>query len=146
MIIPRAEKHPHEMVLHGDTRTDNYYWLRDDTRENKKVIKYLTEENQYTNTVLKSGSALREQLFNEMVARMEQQDQSVPYIYNGYLYRTLYHEGQDYPIYQRKPVNQNSDWQILVDGNECAKGHQFYTLGGIAVSDDNNRLAIAEDF
>lgn len=146
MIIPMAEKQPHKMVLHGDTRIDNYYWLRDDTRKNKKIIKYLTEENQYTNTVLKSGTALREQLFSEMVARMEQQDQSVPYIYNGYIYRTLYQEGKNYPIYQRKPVNQNSDWQMLVDGNERAKGHQFYTLAGIAVSEDNNRLAIVEDF
>ncbi|MGP1925084.1 MAG: S9 family peptidase [Arsenophonus sp. NEOnobi-MAG3] len=146
MIIPIAEKQPYKMVLHGDTRIDNYYWLRDDTRKNKKIIKYLTEENQYTNTVLKSGSVLMEQLFGEMVARMEQRDQSVPYIYNGYIYRILYQEGKDYPIYQRKCVNQDTDWQILVDGNDRAKGHQFYTLGDIAVSEDNNRLAIVEDF
>ncbi|MGP1939497.1 MAG: hypothetical protein ACTS8U_03245, partial [Arsenophonus sp. ET-DL9-MAG3] len=53
-MIPVAEKQPHKMVLHGDTRIDNYYWLRDDTRKNKKIIKYLIQENQYTNTVLKS--------------------------------------------------------------------------------------------
>ncbi|MGP1958555.1 MAG: S9 family peptidase [Arsenophonus sp. NC-CH8-MAG3] len=146
MIMPMAEKKPHKMLLYGDTRIDNYYWLRDDTRKNKKVIKYLTEENQYTNTVLKSGIVLREKLFEEMVARMEQRDQSVPYIYNGYIYCTLYQEGKEYPIYQRKRLNQDTDWQILVDGNERAKGHQFYILDGIAVSEDNHCLAIVEDF
>ncbi|MGP1927523.1 MAG: S9 family peptidase [Arsenophonus sp. NC-LC2-MAG3] len=146
MIIPMAERQPHKMLLHGDSRIDNYYWLRDDTRKNKKIIKYLTEENQYTNTVLKSGIVLREKLFDEMVHRMEQRDQSVPYIYNGYIYCILYEEDKNYPIYQRKRVNQDTDWQILVDGNERAKGHQFYILYGIAVSEDNNCLAIAEDF
>ncbi|MFP3029239.1 MAG: S9 family peptidase [Arsenophonus sp.] len=146
IMPPMAEKQPYKMVLHGDTRIDNYYWLRDDTRKNKKIIKYLTEENKYTNTVLKSGSALMQELFSEMVARMEQRDQSVPYIYNGYIYRTLYKEGKNYPIYQRKSLNQDTDWQILVDGNERAKGYQFYTLGDITVSEDNNLLAIVEDF
>ncbi len=141
-----AERQPHKMLLHGDIRIDNYYWLRDDTRKNKKIIKYLTKENQYTNTVLKSGIVLREKLFDEMVDRIEQRDQSVPYIYNGYIYCTLYEEGKNYPIYQRKCIKKDADWQILVDGNERAKGHQFYILYGIAVSEDNDCLAIVEDF
>lgn len=146
MIIPKAEKKPYKIERHSDIRIDNYYWLRDDTRKNKKIIKYLTEENQYTNTVLKSGNALKRQLFDEMVARVEQPSQSVPYVYNGYLYRTIYKKSKEYPIYQRKPVNQNTDWQMLVDCNERANGHKFYMFGDIAISEDNNRLAITEDF
>lgn len=146
MITPIAKKQPYKIVLHDDTRIDNYYWLRDDRRENKEIIKYLTKENKFTNLVLKSGIELRKQLFSEMVARIEQEDKSVPYIYNGYIYRILYKNGKEYPIYQRKQIHQNDSWQILVDGNERAKGYQFYTLDGITVSEDNNLLAIIEDF
>ncbi|MGP1929584.1 MAG: oligopeptidase B, partial [Arsenophonus sp. ER-BJ3-MAG3] len=146
MIIPVAEKQPHKMVLHGDTRIDNYYWLRDDTRKNKKIIKYLIQENQYTNTVLKSGISLKKQLFAEMSARIEQQDKSVPYLYNGYIYQIFYQNGKEYPIYRRKQINKNAIWQILVNGNERANGHQFYTLDSISISDDNQHLAISEDF
>ncbi|MGP1945353.1 MAG: S9 family peptidase [Arsenophonus sp. ER-EMS1-MAG3] len=146
MIIPVAEKQPHKMVLHGDTRIDNYYWLRDDTRKNKKIIKYLIQENQYTNTVLKSGISLKKQLFAEMSARIEQQDKSVPYLYNGYIYQIFYQNGKEYPIYRRKQINKNAIWQILVNGNERSNGHQFYTLDSISISDDNQHLAISEDF
>ncbi|MGP1939509.1 MAG: S9 family peptidase [Arsenophonus sp. ET-DL9-MAG3] len=146
MITLMIEKKPHKMILHGDIRIDDYYWLRDDMRKDNKIIKYLTQENQYTNTILKSGFSLKKELFIEMIRRMEQQDQSVPYIYNAYIYRIFYEEGKDYPVYQRKPINSNTIWQILVDGNDRAKGHQFYTLNGIAVSEDNKHLAIVEDF
>ncbi|XZQ55262.1 MAG: S9 family peptidase [Arsenophonus sp.] len=146
MIIPVAEKQPYKMVLHGDIRIDNYYWLRDDTRKNKKIIKYLIQENQYTNAVLKSGISLKEQLFAEMSARIEQQDKSVPYVYNGYIYQIFYQKGKEYPIYRRKQINKNAIWQILVNGNERANGHQFYTLDSISISDDNQHLAISEDF
>ncbi|NBN05849.1 MULTISPECIES: S9 family peptidase [Proteus] len=142
---PKANKVPHVMTEHGDTRTDNYYWLRDDSRKDPKVLDYLNAENAYTESVMKEGKALEETLFNEMVSRMAQNDESVPYIYNGYTYRTIYQEGKDFPIYQRKPVNSESEWEVLVDGNERAKGHEFYQLGDLTISPDNRRIAIAED-
>ncbi|KLU19059.1 protease 2 [Proteus mirabilis] len=142
---PKANKVPHVMTEHGDTRTDNYYWLRDDSRKDPKVLDYLNAENAYTESVMKEGKALEETLFNEMVSRMAQNDESVPYIYNGYTYRTIYQEGKDFPIYQRKPVNSEGEWEVLVDGNERAKGHEFYQLGDLTISPDNKRIAIAED-
>ncbi|OAT37411.1 S9 family peptidase [Proteus myxofaciens] len=142
---PKANKIPHEMTAHGDSRTDNYYWLRDDTRNDPNVLDYLNAENAYTDLVMKEGKALEETLFNEMVSRMAQNDESVPYIYNGYTYRTIYQEGKDFPIYQRKPVNSEQEWEVLVDGNERAKGHEFYQLGTLSISPDNKRIAIAED-
>lgn len=142
---PKANKVPHVMTEHGDTRTDNYYWLRDDSRKDPKVLDYLNAENAYTESVMKEGKALEETLFNEMVSHMAQNDESVPYIYNGYTYRTIYQEGKDFPIYQRKPVNSESEWEVLVDGNERAKGHEFYQLGDLTISPDNRRIAIAED-
>ncbi|MBG3012759.1 S9 family peptidase [Proteus faecis] len=145
VMPPKANKIPHVMTAHGDTRTDNYYWLRDDSRKDPKVFDYLNAENAYTESVMKEGNALEETLFNEMVSRMAQNDESVPYIYNGYTYRTIYQEGNDFPIYQRKPVNSEGEWEVLVDGNERAKGHEFYQLGDLTISPDNKRIAIAED-
>lgn len=145
VMPPKANKVPHVMTEHGDTRTDNYYWLRDDSRKDPNVLDYLNAENAYTESVMKEGKALEETLFNEMVSRMAQNDESVPYIYNGYTYRTIYQEGKDFPIYQRKPVNSEGEWEVLVDGNERAKGHGFYQLGDLTISPDNKRIAIAED-
>ncbi|SUC17523.1 protease II (oligopeptidase B) [Proteus vulgaris] len=145
VMPPKANKVPHVMTDHGDTRTDNYYWLRDDSRKDPKVLDYLNAENAYTESVMKEGKALEETLFNEMVSRMAQNDESVPYIYNGYTYRTIYQEGKDFPIYQRKPVNSEGEWEVLVDGNERAKGHEFYQLGDLTISPDNKCIAIAED-
>ncbi len=145
MLPPMATKQPHKMENHGDARVDNYYWLRDDNRQDKNVIDYLTAENQYTGQMLKSGQELRETLYKEMTDRMNKEDQSVPYTYNGYVYRTVYEAGKDFPIYQRKPVDDSTDWQVMVDGNERAKGHKFYQIGGLAVTLDNKRIAVAED-
>ncbi|CDG87849.1 protease II [Xenorhabdus bovienii str. feltiae Florida] len=145
MVPPMATKQPHKMTFHDDTRVDNYYWLRDDTRQDKDVIDYLTAENKYTEQMLKSGQELRETLYNEMAGRMSKEDQSAPYTYNGYVYRTVYEAGKDFPIYQRKPVDNSTDWQVMVDGNERAKGHKFYRVSGFAVTRDNKRIAVAED-
>ncbi|HCC0193537.1 S9 family peptidase [Proteus mirabilis] len=145
MMPPKANKIPHVMTDHGDTRTDNYYWLRDDARKDKQVIDYLKAENAYTESVMAAGKTLENMLYNEMVERMAQNDASVPYDYNGYTYQTIYQEGKDFPIYQRKPIGSDGEWEILVDGNERAKGHEFYQLGDLAISPDNKRIAIAED-
>ncbi len=145
MMPPKANKIPHVMTEHGDTRTDNYYWLRDDARKDKQVINYLNAENAYTESVMATGKTLENTLYNEMVERMAQNDASVPYDYNGYTYQTIYQEGKDFPIYQRKPIGSDGEWEILVDGNERAKGHEFYQLGDLAISPDNKRIAIAED-
>ncbi|EQA5332463.1 TPA: S9 family peptidase [Proteus mirabilis] len=145
MMPPKANKIPHVMTEHGDTRTDNYYWLRDDARKDKQVIDYLNAENAYTESVMAAGKTLENTLYNEMVERMAQNDASVPYDYNGYTYQTIYQEGKDFPIYQRKPIGSDGKWEILVDGNERAKGHEFYQLGDLAISPDNKRIAIAED-
>ncbi|MDX7988093.1 S9 family peptidase [Xenorhabdus sp. 12] len=145
MVPPTAKKQPHQMEMHGDSRVDNYYWMRDDNRQDENVINYLKAENQYTEQMLESGKELRETLYKEMTDRMNKEDQSVPYTYNGYIYRTVYEAGKDFPIYQRKPVDNSTDWLVMVDGNERAKGHKFYQIGGFTVSLDNKRIAIAED-
>ncbi|TFQ11657.1 oligopeptidase B, partial [Escherichia coli] len=83
MTIPQAPERPVQFTAHGEIRTDNYYWLRDDTRSDPQVIQYLTDENRYTQQKLQAAEPLREALYEEMVARMPQADESAPYSYNG---------------------------------------------------------------
>ncbi|MGC6230963.1 prolyl oligopeptidase family serine peptidase [Hafnia paralvei] len=145
---PVAAKHPHVMEIHGDTRTDNYYWLRDDERSDEAVLSYLKAENAYTETCMRGEEPLRERLLNEMVERIPQEDESVPYQRNGYRYQSRYKPEQEYALYvrQKADAGENAEWDLLVDSNERAQGHDFYALGGLEVSPDNQLMAIAEDF
>ncbi|KJF76065.1 protease 2, partial [Morganella morganii] len=144
MTIPQAPERPVQFTAHGETRTDNYYWLRDDTRSDPQVIQYLTDENRYTQQKLQAAEPLREALYEEMVARMPQADESAPYRYNGYIYRTRFEAGKEYPLYERRKIN-SGQWEVLADGNERAQGLAYYELVSLAVSADNRRIAIAED-
>lgn len=144
MTIPQAPERPVQFTAHGETRTDNYYWLRDDTRSDPQVIQYLTDENRYTQQKLQSAEPLREALYEEMVARMPQADESAPYSYNGYVYCTRFEAGKEYPLYERRKIN-SGQWEVLADGNERAQGLAYYELVSLAVSADNRRIAIAED-
>ncbi|WP_413535215.1 S9 family peptidase [Rahnella inusitata] len=146
MTPPKAEKRPKILSAHGTERVDNYYWLRDDDRTDPQVLTYLTAENEYTDEAMKPHQALRETLYGEMVARIAQQDHSVPYVKHGFRYQTRYEPGNEYAIYLRQPADEHEQWATLIDGNERAKDSEFYTLGGLDISRDNKRMAVAEDF
>lgn len=87
---PKADKRPYPITMHGDTRVDDYYWLRDDERTDADVLDYLQAENAFTEAVLKPQQPLRETLYQEMVSRIPPQEESVPYIRNGYRYQTRF--------------------------------------------------------
>ncbi|MBL0547001.1 S9 family peptidase [Aeromonas jandaei] len=142
---PVAAKHPRTLKKHGDTRIDNYYWLRDDQRQAPEVLQYLEAENAYTEAILKPTKPLREQLYKEMVARIPQQDESVPYVKNGYRYQTRYEPGKEYAIYSRTRLGEEQA-SLLLDSNQRAEGHEFYALGALEVSRNNRWLAVAEDY
>ncbi|MBU9847611.1 S9 family peptidase [Rahnella ecdela] len=146
MTPPKAEKRPQTLSIHGDNRVDNYYWLRDDDRADPQVLAYLTAENEFTEQAMQPQQALRETLYGEMVARIAQQDHSVPYVKHGYRYQTRYEPGNEYAIYLRQPAAEHENWNTLIDGNERAKDSEFYTLGGLDISPDNQLMAVAEDF
>lgn len=146
MTPPKAEKRPYPITTHGDTRVDDYYWLRDDERADPQVLDYLRAENAFTEGVLQPQQALRETLYGEMVARIPQQEHSVPYVKRGYRYQTRYEPGNEYALYVRQPEVESVQWDTLIDGNQRAEGHEFYTLGGLDISPDNRTLAVAEDF
>jgi oligopeptidase B len=97
---PKAARHPKELVAHGDLRIDPYYWLNE--RENPEMTAYLEAENAYTQAMLAHTATFQEELYQEIIGRIKQEDQSVPYLDNGYYYITRYEEGREYPIYSRK--------------------------------------------
>ena len=140
---PVAKKERHKFVLHGDTIADDYFWMKDKT--NAEVIKHLEAENAYTSAVMKPTEPLREALYKEYLACIKQTDLSVPYKNRGYWYFTRTREGKQYPIFCRKKGTLEAAEEILLDGNELAKGEKFFSVSGLEVSDDGNRLAFATD-
>ena len=128
---PIAEKIPHELKIHGETRIDNYYWMRlsDEQKsaekkdaQTQKVYDYLNAENDYCKAQMKHTEAFQESLYKEMIGRIKQDDASVPYFKNGYWYYTRYAEGQEYAIYCRKKGSLDNKEEIMLDGNQLAKG------------------------
>ncbi len=154
---PVAKKIPHSITTHGDTRVDDYYWMRlsdeqknapDSARDQqtKDVLDYLNAENEYTKKMLAHTDALKEKLFTEMKGRIKETDESVPVKDNGYWYYTRFEAGQDYPFYCRKKESMESGQeQILVDGPALAKGKDYWALGGYEVSEDNKLLCYGTD-
>jgi oligopeptidase B len=143
MEAPVAAKKPKELTIHGHTRIDNYYWLRE--RENPEVISYLEAENAYRERVMKDTEQLQKDLFEEIVGRIKQDDESVPYKENGYYYYTRYAEGKEYPIFCRKKESLEAAEEILANVNELARGHEYFQVGGLSVSPDNRYMAIGID-
>ena len=140
---PVAEKRPHAYTLHGETINDDYAWLRD--KKDAKVIAYLEAENAYADALTNDQEPLRKQLYDEMLARIQQTDLSVPYRKGGYLYYTRTEEGKQYPIHCRKQGDEKSPEQVMLDLNEMAKGHTFMAIGDLSVSPDGRLLAYTTD-
>lgn len=140
---PVAIKNPRELSMHGHTRVDNYYWLNE--RENPEVIAYLNAENAYTRQVMADTEDLQEKLFDEIVSRIKQTDESVPYKKNGYFYYSRYEEGKEYPIYARKKESLEAKEEIMLNANERAEGKSYYAASGLNVSPDNRLMAFGED-
>ena len=140
---PVAEKKENQLEKFDDIRQDNYFWLND--REDPEVIDYLERENEYNDQMTAHTKGFQKQLFEEMKARIKEDDASVPYKYNGYWYITRYEKGKDYPIYSRKKETLDAEEEILFDCNKEAKGHSYYRLVGLNVSPDNTRVAFGVD-
>jgi oligopeptidase B len=140
---PVAPKAPKVDVLHGDRRVDDYFWLRDKT--NPAVAVYLQAENAYTDAVMKPTAALREALYKEMLARIKETDESVPYRKFGYWYYSRTEQGKQYPIHCRRKGSREAPEEITLDLNQLAEGQKFMALGSYAVSDDGSLLAYSTD-
>jgi oligopeptidase B len=140
---PVAKRVPKVTEIHGYKLMDYYFWLRE--KANPEVIKYLADENAYTDEIMKPTNELQEKLYKEMLGRIKQTDNDVPYRYGDYFYYSRTEEGKQYPILCRKKGSMEAVEQIVIDMNEMAKGLKFLSLGAYSISDDGNLLAFSTD-
>jgi oligopeptidase B len=136
---PVAKIIPKKLEKFDDVRIDNYFWLND--RETPEVIDYLNQENEYYHKMTAHTKDFQAALFEEMKARIKEDDESVPYLYNGYYYITRFETGKNYPLYSRKKESLSAKEEIMFDCNVLAEGQSYFKLGGLSISPDN-KLAI----
>jgi oligopeptidase B len=144
-VPPVAPKHPFPVTSPNGTRQDDYYWLRDDTRQSKEVLDYLNQENAYRDAVMAPASSLKKKLRDELVGRLKPDDDTVPVQLHGYWYYRRFEAGGEFPLYCRKQGSLADAEQVMLDGNAMAKGHDYFNIGSTAVSPDGRLLAYTED-
>jgi oligopeptidase B len=142
---PVAEPQRHIVSSSFGERVDPYYWLRDDERKKPEVLKYLAAENAYHEQCTAGLKPLENALYEEIVARLKQDDSTVPYRKNGYWYSVRYEPGKEHPIFIRRKDGPESPEQILLDANLLASAHSYYRVGALEISPDSNWLAYCED-
>jgi len=141
---PIAEKIEKELVSpNGDVRVDPYFWMNQ--RDDEKVLAYLNAENAYTDKVMAHTEDFQQSLYEEIIGRIKQTDESVPYKKDGYYYYTRYEEKKEYPIYCRKKESLDNPEEIMLNVNEMAEGYAFFRVAGRSVSTNNRLIAYAVD-
>jgi oligopeptidase B len=143
LMPPVATVKPKIDTLHGEVRTDNYFWLRE--KSNPEVTSYLEKENAYTAARMKHTEALQQKLYDEMLGRIKETDVSVPFRENGYLYWTATEKGKSYPIFMRRRATAGAADEVVIDANALAAGKKFSQVGSLEVSPSGSRAAYLHD-
>lgn len=136
---PVAEVIPDTFYNFGQMRIDNYYWLKD--KNNPEVIDYLKAENAYTNTVMASTKALQQTIYNEIIGRIKEDDESYPSFSDGYYYYSRTEKGKQYRTYCRRKGTMDTPEEIIFDVNKMAEGKPAYIFQGYSISPDNSKAA-----
>ncbi len=136
---PVAQVKTEVLEKFGIKREDNYFWLKE--KENKEVIDYLNEENAYTSEVMKDTEELQKTLYDEILGRIKEDDESYPYLSNGYYYYQRTTKGQQYPVICRRKGSIDASEEVLFDVNKLAEGHEAFIVSGYKVSPDNKKVA-----
>ena len=140
---PVAKQVPKEMKAFGDTRQDPYFWMR--YKEDPAVMDYVKAENAYMEAVMKPMEPLVEKIYKEILSRIKQTDESLPYRQGNYFYYTKTEEGKQYYVSARKKGSLEDAEEVLLDVNEMAKPHKFFSVGSQAMHPDENLLAYGTD-
>jgi len=145
MASPVAKKIPYKMTMHDHHRVDNYYWMRDDQRKNKEVLEHLCKENAYAEAMLVEQKPLQELLFEELKARIVKDDNTVPVKDGRYWYHSEVNGEQEFSNYYRATSFTGENKTLLLDVNERAKDYDFYDLGDLSISPNDQIMSISED-
>jgi oligopeptidase B len=140
---PVVKKIPRITQIHGETRADDYFWLRE--KNNPAAMEYLKTENAYADAIMESTKGFREALYKEMLARIKETDLEVPYKQGEYFYYTRTEQGKQYPIFCRRKGSVKASEEVTLDLNQMAKGYPFFSVGGYDVSDNGDLLAYSTD-
>ncbi len=140
---PTPKKIPKELVSHGDTRIDNYYWLRDDSRSNKEVISYLEKENKYTEDWFSKRKDYKTEIFNEMVNKIPNKEISLKVKKDDFYYFSEIFSNEQYSRYYREQKNDKKE--LLLDLNALSKNKEYFSISGISPSPDHTLVAYGED-
>ena len=144
---PTAEKRDHSYSHHGITIADPYHWLKDQsypTVDDEDVLEHLKAENTWFEARMELHQPLVDELFEEMKARIKEDDSTVPQRRGDWLYWSEFEEGAEYRKYYRKPVA-GGDPVLILDENELAKDVEYFRLGAFSVSQNGRYLAYSAD-
>ena len=136
---PIAEVIPELFNNFGSERIDNYFWLKD--KNDQKVIDYLNAENEYTKEVMTSTEELQQTIYDEIVGKMKEDDESYPTLKDGYYYYSRTEKGKQYRTYLRRKGSMDASEEVIFDVNEMAEGKAAFIFGGYTMSPDNNKAA-----
>jgi oligopeptidase B len=142
---PMAKKVPKTTQIHGYTTVDDYAWLADKSKSDPAVLAYLKAEDEYANNLMKPAEAFQNALYDEMLARIKETDENVPYRKGDYFYYTRTEKGKQYPIYCRKKGSLTASEEITLEMNKMAEGHKFFSIRAYNVSENGNLLAYSTD-
>ena len=148
MKLPIAKRIPHSHDLHNDVREDDFYWLKD--KNNPEVIKYLEEENQYYDEIMRPLEAQTEEIYQSMVDRVPDSEVKVPVQHGPFFYYSRLDKNKQYPIYARKQAANRellpeSSEEVVLDLNELAQEDDYLSVTVQRMSTDHKRLAYLEN-
>ena len=144
---PTAEKRDYSYSHHGITISDPYHWLKDDsypTVDDANVLTHLKAENAWFEARMAPQQKLVDELYEEMKARVKEDESSVPQKDGDWLYWSEFEQGKEYRKYYRKPVA-GGEPQLILDENVLAEGHEYFRLGAFSVSKNGRYLAYSAD-
>ncbi|HUD68799.1 MAG TPA: S9 family peptidase [Acidimicrobiales bacterium] len=151
-LVPHAPRRPIQLTNFGDARVDDYFWLRD--RDNPEVLAYLEAENEFAVSALAATDSLRNQVYDEIVSRIEETDVSAPVRWGAWWYYMRTFEGRSYPVHCRRPLGDGAfpasldeeGEQVLLDENALAEGRAFCFVGVLEVAPSHGLAAVGVDF
>lgn len=126
-------------VNFGQQRIDNYFWLKD--KQNSQVIDYINAENAYTDTVMASSKELQQRIYDEILGRIKEDDESYPSFKDGYWYYSRNTKGKQYTTYCRRKGTMEAPEEIIFNVNQMAEGKPAFIFRGYSISPDNSKAA-----
>lgn len=143
MKAPIPARRPKDVSIHGETRIDDWHWLRD--RDDPEVIAHLHAENAHTEAWFAPLAALKQQLYDEMLARIQEDDDEVPWRWHGWWHWSRTAKGRQYETWLRRRDQPGAPEEVMLDLNALAEGKPFLQLGALEVSPDTKLLAYSLD-